>query len=117
MTEVMIDGVRYVPAKPAPNQIMFYFMHDNHAFTKLEGKTLKQVLKHADEVESDEWGSYGALCPAILMHDDKEIRRVGTMAHAGSSKAPKDKWEEGKAKWLKELQADPDVKRIMKGKK
>ncbi len=117
MTSVIIDGVEYVPKHQPPNKVKFYFMHDNHAFTPLHGKTLKEVLEHADEVEAGDWGSYGSLCPAILMLDDEEIRRVGTMAHARGSKDPKDEWEKGKAKWLKELKADPDVERIMKAKK
>lgn len=117
MTSVIIDGVRYVPDTKVPNKIKFYFMHDNHGFTPLKGKTLEKVLENADEVEAGEWGSYGALCPAILMHDDKEVRRVGKMAHAKGKKDPKDAWELGKAQWLEELKSDPDVQRIMKGKK
>jgi len=117
MTEVMIDGVRYVRDPSYADGIVFFYMHDNHCFTKLKGETLKEVLAHADEIESGVNGSHGALCSAVLMSGDKEVRRVGTMAHARGSKDPKDHWEEGKAKWLKELMADPDVKRIMKGKK
>ena len=117
MTEVMIDGVRYVRDPSYADGIKFYFMHDNHSFTKLKGDTLREILAHADEIESGEWGSHGALCPAILMHGDKEVRRVGTMVHARGSKDPKDHWEQGKAKWLKELFDDADVQRLMRAKK
>ena len=112
-TEVIINGVRYVPADDIPDSVKFYYMHDNHVFTPLKGGTLKKILKHADEVEAGEGGSYGALCPVILMCGKKEVRRVGKMAHARGSKDPKDEWEKGKAEWLKEVEADADVRRLM----
>lgn len=113
MRQVIIDGVRYIPADPLPDRIKFYFMHDNHCFTSLKGKTLDKVLAHADKIEAGEWGSYGVLCPASLMFGDKELRRIGTMAHARGSKDSKEQWEAGKAKWRKELEADQDVMRLM----
>jgi hypothetical protein len=111
--EVVINGVRYAPVDPIADSIRFYYMHDNHTFTRLKGKTLEKILRHADEIEAGEGGSYGALCPAILMCGDKEVRRVGKMAHAKGSKDPKDEWEKGKAKWLKEVEADADVRRLL----
>jgi len=113
MNEVIIDGVRYVPDQQQPNRMSIYYMHDNHCFTKLKGTTLDEILAHADEVEAGEWGSYGALCPIYLLHDDKEVRRVGDMAHARGSKDSKDYWEEGKAKWRKQVERDPDVMRLL----
>ena len=111
--EVIINGVRYAPVDLAPDEVRFYYMHDNHTFTRLKGKTLKKILTHADEVEAGEGGSYGALCPAILMCGDKEVRRVGVMAHARGSKDPKDNWEKGKAEWLKSIEADADIRKLM----
>jgi hypothetical protein len=113
MTEVLINGVRYVPADNSPDEVRFYFMHDNHTFTRLLGATLDDILAHAEDVESAPGGSYGMLCPAVLLSDGTEIRCVGPCAHAGGSKDPKDKWREGKAKWLKAMKDDPDIMRLM----
>lgn len=113
MQDVIINGVRYVPDPLHADTVKFYFMHDNHTFTRLHGTTLDEVLAHADAVEAGEWGSYGMLCPAILLHGDKEIRRVGLTAHARGSKDPKDHWNGGKVKWREAMEADIDVMRLM----
>jgi hypothetical protein len=96
-----------------PTSISFWFMHDGHWFTRLQGATLDEILAHADAVELSEDGSYGALCPATLKRGDKEIRRVGPMVHARGSSHPKDQWMIGKAEWKAALSADPDVQRIL----
>jgi hypothetical protein len=113
MTEVLINGVRYVPAENLPDEVRVYYMHDNHTFTRLLGATLDDILAHADDVESTPGGSCGMLCPAVLLGNGKKIRRVGPYAHAGGFKDPKDEWREGKAKWLKAMEADPDIMRLM----
>lgn len=113
MQDVIINGVRYVPDPLHADTVKFYFMHDNHTFTKLDGTTLDDLLAHADAVEAGEWGSYGMLCPAIVLHGEKEIRRVGPAAHARGSKDPKDHWNAGKAKWREAMEADVDVMRLM----
>lgn len=113
MDTVIINGVRYVPADLPPGEVRFYFMHDNHTFTRLKGETLDDVLAHADAVEAGPRGSYGMLCPAILLRGGKECRRVGPAAHARGSKDPKDEWDAAKAAWRQAMEADPDVCRIM----
>ena len=115
MESVIINGVRYIPDPNVPDSLYFYYMHDDHTFTKLHGTTLDEILAHADEVEST--SSYGMLCQVILMRGDKEVRRVGGAAHSGSSKDPKDKWDAGKAAWKKALEDDADVMRILKAYK
>lgn len=113
MTEVLINGVRYVPAEQPPDEVKFYYMHDNHTFTPLKGATLDEVLAHADAVEAK--SSYGMLCPAMLLGAGKDIR-VGPCAHARGSKDPKDRWNEGKAEWRKAMEANPDVMRLLTAK-
>jgi hypothetical protein len=113
MDTVIINGVRYVPAALPPDEVRFYFMHDNHVFTRLKGETLDDVLAHADAVEAGPRGSYGMLCPAILLRGGKECRRVGPAAHARGSKDPKDEWDAAKAAWRQAMEADPGVCRIM----
>jgi len=110
---VVIDGVRYIPDPNYVDGVQFYFMHDNHTFTRLHGKTLDEVLENADTVEAGKRGSYGMLCPAMLMHGKKDVRRVGPPAHAKGSNDPKDNWNAGKAAWLAAVKADADVVRLM----
>lgn len=113
MESVIINGVRYVSDEQHPDTVKFYFMHDNHTFTRLYGTSLDEVLAHADEVEASEDGSYGMLCPPILLRGTKEVRRSGAPAHARGSKDPKDHWNAGKAAWRAICEADADVMRLL----
>ena len=111
-----IDAARAEPQEQAiiqahPDKARFYYMHDNHMFTRLEGSTLDDIIAHANAVEAE--SSYGMLCPVIVMRDKNEIRRVGTGAHSSSSKDPKDRWHAQVAVWRKEVEADPDIIRIL----
>jgi hypothetical protein len=110
--EVIIDGIKYVP--DVANVIKFYYMYDNHTFSRLNGKTIKEILQNADDIESSEAGSCGMLCSATVMKDDKEVKRVGCPAHSSGKYDPtKEKWNAGKEKWLKDLLEDKDVMRLI----
>ena len=111
MKEVVIDGVRYVPAPTEPDRIGIWYMHDNHTFTRLYGTALDEVLANADAIEAV--SSYGMLCPVSVSQGSQELRRVGPPAYAGSSKDSKDKWNAGKAAWRFALEADADVMRLL----
>lgn len=111
--EVIINGRRYVPDPSEADGVRFYFMHDCHGFSRLRGATLDEVVAHADQIESHAEGSYGMLCPAILMCGEKEVRRVGPAAHARGTKDPKDHWNAGKGKWIEAMKADADVMRLL----
>lgn len=113
MDEVIINGRRYVPSPSEADTVKFYFMHDWHGFSRLRGATLDEVVAHADQIEASAVGSYGMLCPAILMSGEKEVRRVGPSAHARGTKDPKDHWSEEKAKWIEAMKADADVMRLL----
>lgn len=113
MDVVIVNGIRYVPADLQPDEVRFYFMHDNHTFTRLKGETLADVLAHADAIEAGPRGSHGMLCPAILLRGGQECRRVGPAAHAQGLKDSKDKWNSGTAAWRLAMEADPDVSRIV----
>lgn len=110
---VIINGVRYVPDSKHVDGVRFYFMHDNHTFTRLKGDTLDELLAHADDVEAGEHGAYGMLCPAILLHGEKDVRRVGPPVHARGKEDSRRQWEAGKVKWRKAMAADDDVMRLM----
>jgi hypothetical protein len=109
MSEVMIDGVRYVPATPRGNKVSIWYMHDNHCFSQLEGKTIKDILKEADRIEKE--SSYGALCPVIVLAGDKELRRVGPMVHSHGK--DKKEWEEGKKRWKEVIEKDNEIMEII----
>lgn len=91
------------------NHVKFYFMHDNFTFTCLTGNTVKDIASNAKAVQAHPGGSYGFLCPAIVMAGDKEVRRVGEMVHSESS----GEWCAGLDDWIECVQADPDISRIM----
>ena len=94
-----------------PDSISIWYMHDNHTFTKLYGKTLKAVLARADAIEAE--SSYGMLCPVHVLQGKQELRRVGPCVHAGSRKDTKDKWNAGKAAWKAAMKSDADVMRLL----
>lgn len=96
---------------PKPDGIGIWYMHDNHTFTRIYGKTLKAVLARADAIEAG--SSYGMLCPVHVMQGTREMRSVGPCVHAGSSKGTKDKWNAGKAAWKAAMKADADVIRLL----
>lgn len=106
---VIIDGVPYVPDTQYANRVSFWWMHDDHTFTRLEGNTLDDVIKSAERV----WTKYahGSLCPAVLCHDRKEIRRVGKMMFHYPNKS--NVWKEDLAHWRSTMEADVDVIRVL----
>ena len=105
---VVIDGVTYVPVA-VPDEVRFYFMHDNHLFTSLAGNTATDIVDHAVSVQLKADGAYGALCPAIVLAQGKEVRRVGAMVHSASC----GEWRPGAGEWIACIEADPDIGRIM----
>lgn len=111
MKDVIIDGVRYVPAHSELDRIGFWYMHDNHTFTRLSGTTLDEILKSADELEAQ--SSYGMLCPVHLSAGGREIRRVGPSAHSRGGNDPKDVWNAGKAAWRIAIESDADAMRLL----
>jgi len=114
MPEVIIDGVRYAPInQQVATEARFYYMHDGHYFTRLKGNTLDEVIAHADTVESGECGSYGMLCPVIVMACDKELRRVGPPAHSYGPNDEQGRWGIGKVAWREAVEADPDIMRLL----
>lgn len=96
----------------SPDSMSVFFMHDNHTFTRLVGGTIDELLAHADQIEASDGGSYGSIGQISLLLDGKEVRRVGPTVHSRGAKDPKDKWNDGKAKWRAAAAADPDVMRL-----
>lgn len=93
-----------------PDRISFYYMHDNHRFTKLKGRTLYQIADHCYTVREN--SHYGMLCPPILLQGDREIRRVGEPVHCPGP--TKDNiWFVRINAWRTFLEKDDDVMRLI----
>lgn len=111
-SEVIIDGIRYVPAEAIAVRISIFYMFDNHTFRQLTRKgevdTIEFILEQARAIALTEEGYHGGLCPAcILDANDKELRRIGPMIHANTDGL------QDPAKWEKALRADPDAIRLL----
>jgi hypothetical protein len=115
--EVVIDGITYVPV--TKNQyISLWFMHDNHTFSRIEGRTIEEIAKHGYELGKEH--SYGMLCqPRIVTVREGERNReqnVGITVHHSPRKDDYD-WVSEVAKWKQAIEASPDaMKLIQEGK-
>lgn len=70
----------------------FWFMTDSHQFIKPSGNNLKEIKKDFLRIAKE--NTYGAVCPVGILLGDKEIRRVGTMAHVDKNgNVDLSKWE------------------------
>lgn len=111
MNEVMIDGVRYIPDPMHADEVKFYYMHDNHTFSRLHGTTIDEVLAAADAMATE--SRCGMLCPPMLLARGKEARRLKEVAHAPCCGSDDSKWLSGKDAWRKECEGDSDVMRLV----
>lgn len=93
-----------------PNRISFYYMHDNHTFSKLYGTTLTEITDNCTIIRNE--SPWGMLCQPIISMDEKEIRRINAVVHCpGRNKD--DQWNEDLVKWREEVSKDPDVSRLI----
>ncbi len=106
-TSIIIDGIPYVPDPKYPTEAVFYYMHDNHTFTKLKGSLADMV---SEAVELAEKSPSGMLCDAILLNKSgKEVRRVGEAVHARGTCLD----AAALKAWAESLSADPDIVRLI----
>lgn len=111
--EVMINGKRYIPADKEADGISFWYMHDNHCFTKLYGETLDEILRVADEVERE--SPWGMLCPVNVLNGDIELRRIGKGVHSHGKETAS--WVNGKKAWREDVEKDADIMRLLPSNK
>jgi len=111
--KILIDRVKHVPTDALPDQVMFYYMHDCHVFSRLYGTTIDDVLAIADIMAKE--SPCGMLCPPILLLGDKELYRLEEVAHAPCLYHPQ-KWENGKILWRRECESDKNIIRLMSSK-
>lgn len=95
-------------------------IYDMHMFHRYEGATVDELVDNwiahiANPIPAIvggvEYADIGptALCPAIVMCGDKELRRVGPMVHTRDRKPKPEDVEIYKAALL----ADPDIPRLL----
>lgn len=111
MKNVVIDGVRYIPAEAQPDEVKFYYMHDNHTFSRLPGTTLGEVLENADVMAKE--SCCGMLCSPTLFAGGQEVRRLKAVAHAPCCGRGDANWVAGKEAWKKECETDASVLRLL----
>ena len=108
---------------PMAARVVIHGMYDCHLFHRLEGRTPWQVIQSwmrhnaappSRRLEKDgEPVNLGpsSLCPAIVLDaQGKELRRVGSMVHSHWSP---EKVEQALTQYRRELNADPDIPRIL----
>lgn len=110
---ITVNGIAYVREDQSPDCARFYFMHDGFYFTKLNGASLEEIAAHASALAQTPEGSWGCLCPVILMRGDKEIRRAGPIVHAKGLDEPRKRWNEEIQRWIEILSEDSDVTRLL----
>jgi hypothetical protein len=109
--DVIINGVWYIPDPAHADEVKFYYMHDNHTFSRLNGTTIDDVLEGAEAMAKE--SRCGMLCPPILLVGGKEVRRLKAVAHAPCCDSDDSKWLAGIAEWKKECEADSCVMRLV----
>lgn len=93
-----------------PDEVKFYYLHDNHTFSWLHGATIDEVLDNAETMAKE--SRCGMLCPPILLAGGKELRRLKEVAHAPCC-GDDGKWLAGKDVWRKECEGDSQVMRLV----
>jgi len=72
-TEIIYNGVKYVPDPTIPNRMNIYLMRDNHTFIRVKGTTVTEIIENilATKLKNPD-AKQGTL---FLLHNDKEIKR------------------------------------------
>lgn len=92
----------------------FWWMHDNHTFTKLVGTTIDEIVSQADSLAKT--SPYGQLCEVIVLSGDKELRRVGHNSNGrrfGGGSVPQETWPAYLEDWIAAVMNDPDIPRLL----
>lgn len=92
-------------------EVVFYYMHGCHVFTRLQGDTLDAILADTDRVVNLDPG--GMLCQPTLLHGDIELRRVGINIHH-REKDP-DGWAKAQIAWHRAAGEDTELVALMSG--
>lgn len=108
-----------------PDRVSIYGIFDSHLFHRYTGNTVDEVIDNwlahiAKPIPAivggkrvDDMGPT-ALCPAIVLHGKKELRRVGYMVFPRENGAPEKKDIDA---YRAALLADPDIPRLLAHRK
>lgn len=100
--QITIDGIRYKRIDRIANRVSCYGMYDCHLFHRFEGATPEEIATQWRAHKDPELGDT-LLCPVLVLEGDKELRRVGKMAHC----------EAELQQWIDACNADPDIPRLL----
>lgn len=111
---INVNGVQYRRTDRQANRVSCWAMYDCHAFQKLEGSSVDEVIDHWLRLcdNPDEYGK-PSLCPIIVLTDDKELRRVGPMVFPDGGHRPTHQVAADLQKFKQAALADPDISRIL----
>ena len=96
--------------KNTPDSVNFYYMHDNHTFSKLYGTTVDEVMEACSKIRNK--SPWGMMCPPILLRGTKEIRRINHAVHCHGIDKTKE-WNNELIAWKKEIEKDYDLMRCI----
>lgn len=96
-----------------PDRASFWYMFDNHAFARLSGSTLDEILAHAERVVTGAGGDSGMVCGAILLRGEREVGRVRARIHIRGQWGNGADWKQKVAEWRRAHEADADVMRLL----
>lgn len=115
---VVVGGRRYVLDGNEANRVSIHGMYDCHLFTSYKGATVRDIAvswRAEHDTPDDQYGPV-TLCPAIVLRDGKELRRVGSMVHCLYKFSDKDapaKQQAQLERWIAACEADPDIPRLL----
>lgn len=89
------------------DDVSFHIMHDNHTYTRLHSYDLDEIEMRAHIIAEN--SPLCSLCPATLLKNGKDVRKVGTMVHFQG----KTNVEEVK-KWRKSIEKDASLIKFLK---
>jgi hypothetical protein len=124
-SEVIVDGVRYVPERGLAARVSIHGMYEAHLFHDIEGRTVDEVIKNwlqhnAKKQPAIVGGDYcsdlgpSMLCPAIVLDaKGKELRRVGSMVFPDDNNRRKPASSVALEAYRNALSADPDIPRLL----
>ena len=114
---IMLNGRRYVADPNDATRVSIHGMYDCHMFTAYTGSTVDSIIEQWKAEVSAPDKRYGppCLCPVTVLHEKRELRRVGEMVHTvyGVGNKPST-WDPVQlSAWREAVLADPDISRLL----
>jgi len=98
-------------ACPKPAYVSVWGLYEDHTTTKIKANSVAGLVSEWLRICAEEqYSEFGApdLCPAIVIDSDgHEVRRVGSMVSVAISRVSK------LVAYIRELESDPDIPRLL----